>query len=548
MPSYSRNYGFYLPSRADELPLDSTLTESFNKIDEELKNSADTAKDAVVSAESAQKQVSLIVRRETDSDAESVQARVRKDGTVALTLKQRLDDMEEISKTFPVKEVQSPTTPNRSWSTSTNELQHKLNGQEVIFKTAPKGVIRRLAVLGSSTSEGFYAESGNSWFDKLREVLTPMGWEVMLRGLSGDNTTGAINRFHKDVVPYRPDVVIIAFTLGNEGLTADQTQADKEATYNQFKENILTLAMLCKQNGITPVIADQAPTKRYNAEIYQMASQLNWEMDNLGFMTINFKGAIDSLTTSGVPLNAAMYDDLHPNDAGHNAIFRSINPTLFKYLAGTPNIPVIESKKGAIKTPDTITDTEIPIKFTPAHPIETFTVFFRLKALATRTDQRTWAGIGDNGLRISNQATDAFLDLRGNGLSPALISTVNMNDLKEHSVCVTFNKISKVVRFYVDGNFVGSQTVEDINFTEVTLAGRVAGVIGNNTEYRDLAVYRARLSDSQVKDLHKGNYPKGSLELFSPMNDSIVSVNTRLANLAPTDSYAVVQTNSLTSV
>ncbi len=498
-----------------------------------LEAMSESHKALLLSNETRQQLIDIILEN-GDSSAEVVQARGGE---------QVLDDR---LRKIPVKEVDIKTTTGRYWSTDTNDLIHTINNQEIKVRVAPMTTKKTLVVFGSSTSEGFYATDGNSWFDKLKAALED--WDVLQRGWSGDNTTRAIGRFHKDVAPYNPDVCILAFTLGNEGMTKEQTLEQKEEKCTQFKNNILTLAHMCRQNGCVPIIVDQSPTRRYDAEMYRLSAELNKEIDSLGYMTINFKGAIDALHVNGIPITQAMYDELHPNDIGHNAMFKAINPSMFKYLTASTSLPSVEYKEGWIATPGNPTGQDMPIIYTPQTDIDTFTVFFRMKAVETVVAQRTWAGIGNGSLRISNQDNDTHtLDLRGGGMANAIISDVGLDDKKPHSVAVTYNSISKFIKFYVDGKLIGTDSAPNLKLTELILASRrVDAVFGTNMAYKDLAVYRTRLSDDQIHDLHKGIYPKGSLDLFAPMND-VPKLNAKLTNLSPTDDFVRINTSSLIS-
>ncbi|CDQ39559.1 GDSL-type esterase/lipase family protein [Virgibacillus salexigens] len=472
------------------------------------------------------------------------------DKRITLQLETKADDQDIIDANLrideiPISEYKIETTTGRDWSTQTNELRYTLNSEKVTFQTPTDQHNKKIVIFGSSTAEGFYGTEGNSWWEKLRDSLNTEGWEILQRSLSGDDTSGGISRFHKDVIPYNPDICIIAFTLGNEGMNSEQTLPEKEATLEQFKANILTIAATCKQHGIFPIIADQFPTKRYNAEIYRLAAELNKEIDRLGFMTINFKGAIDAILPNGVPLNLAMHDDLHPNDAGHNSMFKSIPLDMFKYISAQRKVMKIEENQGFISTPDLDAGIAVrPIEYVPQDTFETFTMFFRLRANQAVELQRTWAGIGDE-LRISNQdSANHELDLRGGGMSGPIISDVGLDDLDWHSICVTFSGISKAIKFYIDGNLIGADTSETLTVPQITLAGRSDGVIGKNASFKDFAVYKSRLSDEQVKDLHNGIYSIGSLHVFAPFSDQ-PSLDKRMLNLAPTGEYVRINTGQL---
>ena len=440
------------------------------------------------------------------------------------------------------------TTTGREWSTNTHDLRYTLNGEALRVLAAPTTEKRKVVIFGSSTAEGFYGSSTNSWWEKLKSVMSSKGWDVLQRSRSGGNTSGGIERFHSDVAAYQPDIVIIAFTLGNEGMTTGMNMDNKHNIKEQFKRNVLRIAAMARQNNIVPVIADQFPTKRYTGGFYQMARVVNKEFDALGLACINLMGAVDALTSDGQPLNLAMHDELHPNDAGHNAMFRAINPSMLEHVAA---VPMLERPRPGILYSGVVSTTSAiaPISYIPKTQIDSFTVFFRMKATAPVVAQRTWGAFNSNELRISNQDNASkTIDLRGGGLSAPIISDVGLNDLKDHSVAVTFSALSKFVKLYVDGKLVGTDSSSTLVLDEFTLANRrVNGVLGHSMGYKDFTVYRARLNDQQITDLHNGFVSMSGLDVFCPLGES-TELEGRFSNLAPTDEAVEANTNGIYTI
>jgi len=429
------------------------------------------------------------------------------------------------------------TTAGRYWSTNANKLETSLNSETRNLISAPSTDKRTLVIFGSSTAEGFYGTDGNSWWEKLKAQLEPLGWEVIQRAWSGDSTTRGLDRMHKDVIPYNPDVAIIAFTLGNEGMLGGTSTDNKEVYKSNMKERIMQMVTICRRNNIVPIVADQFPTKRYTRGFYETAENLNKEIDSMGIPIINQKGSIDALTADGQPLDLAMHDELHPNDRGHHAMFMGINPDFINLLGGIPSYNKPQKLVGGgIKFPATaITDSVIPLSYIPRRAIESFTITFTMQATAVVAAQRTWASFNSTDLRVSNQGTGTHaVDLRGGGMSAALISSVGLDDLEPHSIAISFSNISKFVKFYVDGKLVGTNSSPDLVFDEFTIGGKRSGaVIATNMIFRDLAVYRARLSDQQIRDIHNGYYYSGGLDLFSHLNEMPMAQG-RFSNLALT--------------
>jgi lysophospholipase L1-like esterase len=70
---------------------------------------------------------------------------------------------------------------------------------------------KTLICFGDSLTEGAI---GASYVDILREHL-PAAIRVINAGINGDTTINLLRRFKRDVVPYRPDVVVILVGLND---------------------------------------------------------------------------------------------------------------------------------------------------------------------------------------------------------------------------------------------------------------------------------------------------------------------------------------------
>jgi hypothetical protein len=121
------------------------------------------------------------------------------------------------------------TTPGHAWSTSVEQVKTNRNGESRLYLTRPLAYNKKIVVLGSSSAEGYAATALNGWVTQLNTYLQPRGYTVYNRGISGDNTPGALARFYSDVVPLQPDICIIALTLGNESDNPGGTGGDYEA-------------------------------------------------------------------------------------------------------------------------------------------------------------------------------------------------------------------------------------------------------------------------------------------------------------------------------
>ena len=90
---------------------------------------------------------------------------------------------------------------------------------EMPSETQSKGL--KIVVIGSSVARGHKAWLLNGWVTQLGQTLQQTyGHQLVNVAEVGANVNRAIARFTSVVTPEQPDIVIIALSLGNEGLAS----------------------------------------------------------------------------------------------------------------------------------------------------------------------------------------------------------------------------------------------------------------------------------------------------------------------------------------
>ena len=440
------------------------------------------------------------------------------------------------------------------WATESSFMTWEQDGIEYAMPGVPVDFLTRVLLLSSSTGEGEgstnYATKG--WASLLAGDIAPLGMTMMNRGVGGDDTTDAKNRFKTDVLPYLPDVVLLAFTLGNEGWVAGGGIGANFTAYDRLKDHLFELAAMCQRFGVAPVIVSQFSNLKYDADYLEAALQLNNELEREGFASINLMGACLDLST-GKPYALSTHDNLHYNDMGHNALRLSVNPYFIKKIAALRQLPyqlrAQTSPRGAVRYPASVTDAAAgdAIMYTPDYETDAFTVGVWVKQTVDQTGAVTILGFGNAGWRLTNNAAAAMNPiLKDAAGGTAISSTVDLNDKAEHHIAVSYSEIGKEVKMYIDGVLIGTKTNVTIDFNQLGIGCRGTGTIyPANMEFRDVAVYRTRLTDNQVKDLYRGRITTGALDIYCPMDDTQVSMFTRFTNYAPTNAKLKCKTAQL---
>ena len=187
--------------------------------------------------------------------------------------------------------------------------------------------MKKCVILGSSVARGEGATDFNGWANQLRAVLESRGsWIVVNKSIGGDMTANLLERWERDLLPEKPDVVVIALSLANEGLMGDEP----EVIYNQFCQNLKKLIGLVRQCGITPVVSGCYPNDDYLPHHYDYVKRFNEELEGWDVLSFQFLPAVDD--GQGHWKSGMCVDAGHPSDLGHNAMFHAIPLELFDKL------------------------------------------------------------------------------------------------------------------------------------------------------------------------------------------------------------------------
>lgn len=413
------------------------------------------------------------------------------------------------------------------------------------YKSWPRSNNLTIVGLGSSVLFGQGATNNQGWFYKLSAALAIKGYTLINKGVPGNNTVAAINRFYTDVVSLHPDACIIGLSLQNEGITG----SNKDSVYAQFKENIYKLVDMCRKAGIKPIVTGCYPGNNYTSVEYNYCKNFNDEMEASDIPFIQFMESVDD---GAGHWREGMYTDaLHPNDVGHEAMYRAIPLGLFDKIynsnqhraftmldKGYTNFGADQTTTSAINAP------------TISLGSFTASVWF----------QRTpGAAAGKTILAFNNGTSDPFrvrnpidsLVLDNSATANFIASTVKTSDYKWHNVIVTYDYYSDTIRLYIDGviygkGLPGSQLG---TVTSITVGGRADQAIANAVGYnfKDFSLYRVALSKQDMDKMRNGFYKKGSAEIIASMSDKEITNTRKFVNYALSTSILQATTPVITA-
>lgn len=430
------------------------------------------------------------------------------------------------------------TTAGKGWSTSKEKATATLDGKEELFLTAPMYDDQEVLLWGSSTmdSEGSTSEAA-SWKGRLNGYYTSSyGLTFRSRGVGGNTSQQALDRFSFDIATSKARFVVIGVTIGNEAFHDAVDDAGRQTAYKTIKDNILKMVNKVKEHNKIPIIASQFPTGRYDATHLNYANMLNHELEAMGLYTLDFMNCVlDSTSATGQRIASTVADISHIDDTGQLAFAKSI-PYIWDRLRFQPT-GYLQSQRGYIHTGALTTDVPMTCAISKGTAIESFTVFMRFKLNEAPTGATSLLSLGTSGAeRIFVNADGSYSLLRtGVGPSTSLGAAASIAADTWYSLAMSWNKIDQRLDVYLNGTSVYTGTDTLTAFGTLNIGGRPgATVFLKNANIKDVIVYRTKKQAHQIKQLHDGIVSQSALELFAPCNDKITAGGTSLINTAAT--------------
>jgi|GEM_PF-1433750 len=393
---------------------------------------------------------------------------------------------------------------------NTYSLSVDMNNQRFTMACASLDPLK-ITIMGSSVAFGFGATDNHGYnylFGQLLEKRNKQegkkAWNLINKAISGNNTINVLDRWNRDLALGCGKYVIIGLSLGNEGLHESQ---NKEATFNQFKENLLKMMAMARAENMIPVINNNYTRSDYTAEDYDYIKKMDLFIHELDAPSMNLLGAIDD--GQGHWAQGYRFDDLHPNDAGHEEMYYSIVPSLFDALDAGKPLPVKENSTG-IQLNNT--DTVRQIHFRPEYIVHSFTYSFAVKTKGS-------------GLLSSFRQLNNLGMLKIDSISGALVyngprgqtikTTTPVNDDQWHQITLTHFYARGATILYIDGIKAGTADEQllpsDFYLNDIKGAEEIG--------FKDLFFYRAAMSPEAMTALQEGKMLKSSLEIYAPLNE-----------------------------
>ena len=182
-----------------------------------------------------------------------------------------------------------------------------------------------IACLGDSLTYGYEVRREETWVFLAGRELSP---HVMLHnhGLNGDTTTGMLKRLHADILPSRPDAVLLMGGVNDIGYDGSTTPA---------RANIPAMACSVAEHGAIPLICippPYIPSPREEwgslSDLLKIASEYNRYADWLrdfcvtsGYRAVDFRACLEKrVKLDKTTPDSYFLDGLHFNAKGHQVL------------------------------------------------------------------------------------------------------------------------------------------------------------------------------------------------------------------------------------
>ncbi|NML66342.1 SGNH/GDSL hydrolase family protein [Hymenobacter sp. RP-2-7] len=322
-------------------------------------------------------------------------------------------------------------------------------------------------------------------------------WTSANASVPGDNTSKVAARWRRDLLPQRGRYVVLALSLGNEGI-----HGGGQPIFEQFGRNLAALVARARADGRVPVITNCYTRNDFTPEDYAFTKQMNLLLHAWTVPTVNLLGAVDDGQGHWAP---GYWDDaLHPNDRGHAELARAIVPSLFDALRAGKPVPRWQPSSGTALAPGAA------LRVVPEAGLHAFTQAVSFWGagpagrLLTLTDS-----LGTGFVDLDAVGTLTYASARGGRLA----STGRATGARWHHLVLTHYYARGETVLYLDSTRVGSLP-EKLLLRQLTLGGHPARPGG---KYRNWLLYRAGMNAEEVHALAADSLLKSSLEVYAPL-------------------------------
>lgn len=379
---------------------------------------------------------------------------------------------------------------------------------------------KRIVVLGSSVAAGWvssYEEQydfKNGYAYRLERYLAEKGYDVINKSVPGDNTKDALQRFDEDVLPEKPDYLIVGLSMSNEGLETK----NPDSVYLSFQTGIKKIIARCEAHDIYPVLGLCYANDNFTAGQYEYLKRMNVEMNSYGYPCINFLGAFDD--GFGHLPGSFKFDANHPDNRGHEEFFLSIIPDLFQAIDDAAPVPEIINHSSYIQLGKK--EKNHYLYYFPSELVHSFNFGFMYKS-------KKGGQLAE--VRAGNKRINIEMDKKGqllynNEIIPGTEDNILNGDWNSINICQQY--LAENIEVYLNGFMVYS--IKD----HIEPAAFIIGSEAGSCQYRNLMIHRAALNPDEIS-ASKDMLIHASLACYAPLQNGGIENHAQTKSLVYLD-------------
>ncbi|MGQ9866477.1 MAG: DUF1796 family putative cysteine peptidase [Pseudanabaenaceae cyanobacterium] len=202
----------------------------------------------------------------------------------------------------------------------------------------PGGTGPKVLVVGSSVALGCSAWLLRGWAWHLAQALRERyGYHLVNGAVLGANITDTLARLPGLLAQERPAIVILALSLGNEGLATCRPQ-ERWGVQRRFESGLQRAVQMVRAAGARPLLGSVYPHGHYGPEQNAVLRETHGRMQSWGVPVLDWLDRLDR--GDGRWRSPLEWDAAHPNTDGQREMFEAIPLALFAPDAPVSELPV----------------------------------------------------------------------------------------------------------------------------------------------------------------------------------------------------------------
>lgn len=194
--------------------------------------------------------------------------------------------------------------------------------KEEMVKTWPKNRMVRFVFHGHSVPAGYFRAATVRRYDSyptlfhqsLCDKYPTAVIDLCVTAIGGENSGKGSERFARDVLSLKPDVVFIDYALNDRGIGLEKAEANWRRMIEQCKEvNVPVVLLTPTADSKENILSEDAVLSKHAEQIRKLAAEYRLPL-------VDSYESFRSKVASGTDVNQLLSQPNHPNRSGHELV------------------------------------------------------------------------------------------------------------------------------------------------------------------------------------------------------------------------------------